>query len=453
MDEKYQLLKHAQKDLISFCHINNPNFVCGKHHDIIADVLRRTLTESDMRVIITAPPRHGKSHLVSENFPAWYIGNRPDHYSILCSYGQELASDFGTKVRNTVNSDNFQAVFPNITLSKDSKSKKRFNTNKGGSYVAVGRGGSITGRGGHVIIIDDLIKDEKEAQSELIRRNCIEWYKQTLYTRLMKGGSIIVMATRWHEADLIGYLKNDDHENWETIDLPAIDENDQALWPEFYPMDALQRIKKTLGTRNFESLYQQNPRPAEGALIRRSWLNFYSERPVLSKMKLIQSWDMAFKGSDTSDFVVGQIWGVYKGNFYLIDRIKERLDFPGTIKAFLNLTKKYPSAITKLVEAKANGQAVIDTLKVKIPGIIAVEPDISKEARVNAVAPVYESGNVYYPSSELCPWIDDHIEEIIAFPFGKNDDSVDAESQALKKLSVDCNSIAIYDNIDDCLYI
>jgi len=454
---KHHLIKYAKKDLISFCYLNNPNFVCGDHHEVIANVLQRTIEEKDLRIIITSPPRHGKSHLVSENFPAWYLGNCPDRSMILTSYGQELASDFGMKVRNIFLQEFYNKIFNDIKLSVDSKSKKRFNTNRGGSYYAVGRGGAITGRGGNCLLIDDIIKDDKEANSPLIRKQCIEWYKQTLYTRLMKGGSIVVIATRWHEDDLIGYLlnsKEQKHEKWKLVNFPAINDKGEALWDEFFPLNALRRVKNTLGTRNFEALYQQNPRPSEGSLIKRKWLKFYSKELNLQKAdEIIQSWDMTFKASDKSDYVVGTVWARFKASYYLIDKVRDRLDFPDTIKAFVNLSNKYPSAIRKLVEAKANGQAIIDTLKNKISGIVAVNPDISKEARVNQVTPLYESGNVFYPSKELAPWIDEHIEEIVAFPLGKFDDSVDSEVQALQKFSLDSGSVEIYNNIKDFVLI
>ena len=455
------LLRYAAEDLISFCYVNNPKYVCADHHETIANALERTLYEDNLRIILTAPPRHGKSHLVSENYPAWYLGNRPDCSMMLCSYGQELANEFGQNVRNIVAGDNYGQIFPGITLSQDSKAKKRFNTNKGGTYIAVGRGGSITGKGGKILIIDDLCKDDKEAESDLISKQNIQWFKSTLYTRLAPGGSVIVMATRWSQKDIIQFLIDDHSEKWEVINLPAITleyedqayEEGVALWPERFSIDDLLRIKRTLGTRNFEALYQQSPRPAEGALIKRSWLKFYNEMPRLDKMILIQSWDMAFKGSEDSDFVVGQVWGVYRGNLYLIDEVREHMDFPATIRAVLNMTSKYPGAVGKLIEVKANGQAVVDTLKLKITGIIEVCPDESKETRVNSVAPLYEAGNIHYPSPSIAPWIEGHVEEIVAFPFGKNDDRVDAESQALKKLAEHCNSDRYYDNLVEGIYI
>lgn len=451
-EEDQVIFQHCQEDFISFGYAMDPRYSYSSHIEIIASALERTLHEKNLRIIIEAPPRHSKSYNVSERFPAWYIGNRPSNYLITACYGQDLASDFGTKVKNMVDDSIYQAIFPGVELAKDSKSKKKFNTSKKGTYFAVGRGGAITGRGGDVIIIDDLIKDDKEARSDLIKKNCVEWYKNTLYTRLMPGGSIIVMATRWAEDDLIGYLLDKDPEDWERIRLPAISEDGKALWPEKYPVERLLTIKKVMGTRNFEALYQQNPTPAEGSIIKRQWLKFYNKLPkeTLGQMdQVILSWDMAFKGHDDSDYVVGSVYARYKGNFYLIDKIREKLDFPNTIKAFISLTNQYPMAKVKLVEDKANGPAVIAMLRDKIPGIVEIEPTTSKESRVNSVAPLYESGNVYYPDKEIAPWIDEHVEEVVGFPLAKNDDSVDAESQALEYLYEGCADMEIYDNINE----
>lgn len=436
----------ARNQYIAYCCYINPNFdKDGPHIKLIAEKLEAVERGEIKRLIITAPPRHSKSHNVSELFPSWYLGRNPDKSLIEATYGQDLSDDFGRKVRNIISSTEFQELFPGISTAKDSKAVHRFNTNKGGSYYAVGRGSAITGRGGSCII-DDPLKDDKEANSELIRKNLIQWYKTVLYTRLMKDCFIIVMATRWHQDDLIGYLLNESDEHWDVLNLPAINEKGEALWPQFYPINVLNQIKKTLGTRNFEALYQQNPSPPEGSIIKRSWLKYYTVLPSTMDQYLI-SWDMAFKGEETSDFVVGTVWAVRGGNFYLIDRIRDRMDFPTTLHSFRQLANSYPEALTKLVEAKANGQAVIDTLNNEIFGIIPIEPEKygSKESRLNSVAPVFEAGNVFLPSD--APWLHEYIEELVSFPQSKNDDQVDSTSQALIYMTKDSWGVAALDNI------
>jgi predicted phage terminase large subunit-like protein len=428
------LKKLCASDLAAFSRLIEKEYIVGKPQAKIITALEKIESGEIDRLIIQAPPRHGKSFTTSFLFPIWFLGNNPDKSVILSTYGQELSSDFGRKIKNVVDSDEkFNFVFPGIELATDSKSTRRFNTNKGGSLFAIGRGGSITGRGGDLIIIDDLIKNEAEARSPHIRKGLIEWYKQTLYTRLMKGGRIVVISTRWHEEDLIGFLLNDPdqkNEGWHVLDLPAINDKNEALWPEMFSLADLERKRRTLGSKNFASLYLNQPSPDEGSILKRNWFKYYRELPSQFDFK-VYSWDMAFKGSDSSDYVVGSLYGRKGGDFYLIDRIRDRMDFPTTLSAVKSFQAKNGRANAILIEAKANGQAIIDSIRREISGVIDINPKDSKEARLAAVAPLYEAGNIYYPDPSIKSWIGDHVEEMITFPYGKNDDSVDAESQAL----------------------
>jgi predicted phage terminase large subunit-like protein len=246
--------------------------------------------------------------------------------------------------------------------------------------------------------------------------------------------------TRWHQEDLAGYLLSQHDAKWEEIRIPALAEDHdplgrspgQALCPERYDEARLEETKLTLGSRMWNALYQQRPSAAEGNIFKRQWWKFYSERPAQFDC-LIQSWDLAFKDTKTSDFVVGQVWGKIGANKYLVDQIRARMDFPETVRAIRSLSSKY-SCSAKLVEDKANGPALIDTLKKEISGLIAVKPDGSKEARASAVSAQVEAGNVYLPNPTTAPWVNDFIEECSNFPNGANDDQVDAMTQALKRL-------------------
>lgn len=399
------------------------------------------------RLLIQLPPRHGKSEFVSQYFPVWYLGNYPEEPIILSSYEADFAASWGRKARNI-----FAEWGPQIfglELSPDSSATARWGIkgHRGGMSTA-GVGGAITGKGSKVFIIDDPCKNYEQAQSETYREKTWDWYRSTAYTRLEPDGAMVLIMTRWHEDDLAGKIlsgqDDEDPELWEVISLPAIaEENDllgrkpgEALWPERFPVDRLLRIKKDIGSFLFESLYQQNPTRREGELVKRSWFKFYKTFPSLRFFdEIIQSWDMAFKDTQESSFVVGQVWGRIKAEKYLLDQVRDRLGFVETIQAVRTVTAKWPMAGAKLVEDKANGPAVISTLMKEIPGLIAVTPEGSKESRLVAVSPQIEAGNVFIPDPQIAPWIHDYIEELCNFPRGKYDDQVDATTQALNRLS------------------
>jgi len=299
-------------------------------------------------------------------------------------------------------------------------------------------------------IIDDPFKSRKEADSPTIREMVWEWYIGTFLNRIEEDDACIcIIMTRWHEDDLVGRLlekaKEDPNaDQWDVVEMPAIMEEGyespddtrkigEALWPSKRAAEFLLRLKATIGTRNWSSLFQQRPKPDEGVIFKRHWIQFYTKMPPTFD-ELIQSWDMTFKDTKTSSFVSGQVWGRIKADFYLLDEVHARLDFPATIKALKSLSGKWPEATTKLVEDKANGPAVISSLKKSIPGIIAINPKGSKESRAHGVTPVFESGNVYFPAKTLFPWASDFLEEICGFPYAKFRDRVDALTQALDRL-------------------
>jgi len=219
--------------------------------------------------MVTMPPRHGKSRLVSRDFPSWYIGKFPLRDIISTSYGSDLSWDFSRDVRNRVASPPFQSLFPGMGLAPDSKSKARWHTNKGGGYVAAGVGSAITGRGAHILNIDDPVKDRMEAESATVRESIWNWYRSVAYTRLAPGGAVILTMTRWHEDDLAGRLidaeESGEGDKWDKIDFPAILPDGRALWEDRFPLEVLEQIRRTLGERDWESLYMQRPRPPGGS--------------------------------------------------------------------------------------------------------------------------------------------------------------------------------------------
>lgn len=425
-------------------HVMRGGFQTAPHIKLIDEKLRAVGEGAIKRLMILAPPRHAKSWLSSRFFPGWYLGTHPDHRVILASYESDIASRWGRFVRDDL-SEHGQALF-GVKLAQDSLSAGRWDLEgTGGGMVALGAGGALTGRGGNVIILDDCLKNSEEAHSETQRQKLLEWYRSVLFTRLEPGGAIIATGTRWHESDLLGSIlaesaRGDDA--WDVVCLRAIAEEDdqlgrqpgEALWPARFDLEALESIRRQVGSYVWSALYQQSPIPATGGIIQRSWFKRWSKATLPPRFDYqLQSWDLAFRDSAASDFVVGQVWGCVGADRYLLDQVRQRMDFPRTIQAIKAMTGKWPQAYRKLVEAKANGDALLQSLQHEMYGLIPITPTANKETRVFAITSQLESGNVYIP--EDAPWVDGFIDECCGFPNTKNDDSVDSMTQALSYAS------------------
>lgn len=415
----------------------------AKHLDLVCDELENVMKGETKRLMIFMPPRHGKSMCVTETFPSYYLGHNPDKRVMELSYGADLAQEFGRKNRDKVVVYGDDIFGIKLSEEQATKTNWRIYGTDGGMYSA-GFFGSVTGRGADLLIIDDPIKNREEAESETYRRKIHEEYQSTVATRLHAGGAIIIILTRWHEDDLAARLLNPEYgkvENWKILSLTAIaEENDilgrelgETLWPEggFNAEWAVQQ-KETIGTYAWSALYQQRPTPSTGGLFQRSWWQRYKEPPG-DLFDYIQSWDCTFKSTDTSDYVVGQVWARSKknpANRYLLDQVRARMTFTETVQAIKSLSAKWPQTKRKLIEEAANGAAVIDVLKSKISGIIPVHPEGGKVVRAHAVTAAVEAGNVYIPDASIAPWVHDFIEEHSSFPSGAHDDQVDATTQA-----------------------
>ena len=313
-----------------------------------------------------------------------------------------------------------------------------------GTYISQGVGGPLTGKKVDLGIIDDPIKNSKEALSPTVKQAIWNWYVSTFKTRLSKKSGEIIMATRWAEDDLSGLIiKN--NKKAKSIVFKAIDDDGNALVPELHPIDKLIETKELIGDYFWSAMYQQSPKPSGGTIFKEAWIKYYFKRDLPVKFdEVIASWDMTFKDSDNTDYVVGQVWGKHKANSYLIHQVRERLSFTDTVKAVKMIASKYPAIRAHLIEDKANGPAVISTLKGVVSGIIPVEPDDSKVARAHAMTAEIEAGNVFFPHPDECDWINDTISEITSFPVGAHDDSVDAMTQAIRRL-YDRNGISVFD--------
>ena len=438
----------ARADLACYSIAQWPAFELAAYHRIIVDKLEAVERGEIHRLMIFMPPRHGKSLLATQLYPAWYLGRHPDRFVISASYGQDLADDFGRKVRNLISSPVHRTVFPTCQLADDAASMRRFNTLAGGSHYAVGRGGPITGRGAHLLILDDLLKDREEAQSEAIRRSLREWYAHVAYTRLQPGAAIVLIATRWHEDDLAGRLLNEHaNENWVVVSLPAIAEVDESfrragepLWPERFPLLDLQRIRQSVGSAAWAALYQQRPAAAEGTIFKRDWIRTYHDLPS-SFQKIVQSCDTAFKTGAENDYSVITTWGVTENGYFLVSLWRGRVEFPELKRQVASQAEQWKSHAI-LIEDKASGQSLVQELKLatRFP-ILPVKIDSDKRARAEAVTPLFEAGRIFVPES--APWVDAYIDELLAFPVGAHDDAVDSTTQALNHFREDSGGYGV----------
>ena len=424
-------------------------YVRYRHIEHLSNLIAPAILKGGARIIVELPPRHGKSWLISKWTPTWFLSWYPNKRVILTSYEADFAASWGRMVRNQISDSDGKF---GITISDDSSAADRWETKEGGGMVTAGVNGPITGRGGDLMLVDDYCKNAEDADSPTKRKKTIEWWQSTFYTRREPNASIIVLSTRWHEGDLIGYLlgpENETRDSWTRIRLPALaEQNDvlgrmvgEALCPERYDEEDLDDIKRNVGTRTWTALYQQRPAPEQGAIVKREWWRLYNldgedgidKLPVEFDI-IVQAWDLTFTDSKTSDYVVGVVWAKAGANCYLLDMVRDRMSFTETISAIEKLSRKWPQTEAKYVEQAANGFALIDMLKSKISGLIPVKPLGSKIARANAVSPRVEAGNVWLPHPSVAPWVTDIIEEWASFPAGEHDDIVDAMCHGLIKL-------------------
>ena len=441
-------IREARNNLLSFISVTYKDYKIGWVHQEICQTLDNFLKDliegKRPRLIITMPPRSGKSEIVSRRFPAYFLGKYPDLSIISVSYSATLAEDFCRDVQRIIDSDEYKKIFSDTKLSdKKDKNYKRTSdifeiVGHKGVYCSAGVGGGITGKGCDILIIDDPIKNRQEANSENTRKKIFDWYSSTAYTRLSPIGGVIMMCTRWHLDDLIGKVLNDKGQKpFHVISYPAIAEHDEphrkqgeALHPERFSLEILNEIKSTLSASDWLSLYQQRPTPEGGAIFETSKLRYYDESSEPKRFdQIVGSWDMTFKENKTSDFVVGQLWGRKGSEFYLLDMVRDRMDFVKTLKVFINFANKHKNCNCWLVEDKANGTAIISTLKKYISGIIPITPKESKQERAYAITPYLEAGNIFFPKNQK--FTKDLEEEMLQFPAGAHDDTVDSMTQAL----------------------
>ena len=444
--EEAKCKENARVNFLDFVNMMWPAFIAGRHHQIMADAFERVARGELKRLIINMPPRHTKSEFASYLFPAWYLGQFPEKKIIQTAHTAELAVGFGRKVRNLINQDDFQSVFPGIELSSDSKAAGRWNTNKRGDYFAIGVGGAVTGKGADVLIIDDPHSEQDAAigaYNPEVYDKVYEWYTSGPRQRLQPGGAIIVVMTRWSVRDLTGQIvksatQRAGADEWEVIELPAIMPSGDPLWPEFWPIDQLESLKAELPVSKWSAQYQQDPTSEEGALIKREWWREWEHESPPPCEAIIQSWDTAFLKTQRADYSACTTWGIFNypneegatvPNLILLDAYKEKLEFPELKRAAYEKYWEFePDQM--IVEAKAAGTPLIFELRSMGIPVTEFTPSRGQDkiARVNAVTDLFASGVVWAPGTR---WAEETIEECAAFPAGEHDDLVDSTTQAL----------------------
>lgn len=433
--------ERATGDFLSFCQYVWPEMLVGEHHRRIAKALDRVVAGECKRLMITMPPRHGKSQMGSYLFPAYLMGKRPQSKLIVGSHTAELAQRFGRMIRNLVEDERYKELFPGMALSVDSKAAGRWNTAQGGEAFFIGKGGAMTGRGGDIVILDDIL-DEQDALSETAMENTFEWYTSGPRQRLQPNGAIIVINTRWKTDDLSGRLLrqqgNLKADQWELLEFPAILPSGNPLWPGFWSKDELEKVKLSIGLKKWNAQWQQVPTNDDGAILKREWWRRwnYDEPPVCDY--IIQTYDTAFSKKETADFSVISTWGVFSPdadsgpNLIVLHVRKGRWDFP-ELKRVAKDEYRYWNPDVVLIEAKATGTPLQQEFrKMGIP-VMTYSPGgrktgTDKISRANAVAPILESGMIWYPEDQ--EWAQELVEECAAFPVGTHDDQVDASVMA-----------------------
>lgn len=434
--------------------------------DLIDRELVRLANTPDGRLTLSMPPQEGKSQRTSRRFPLWALTQNPDLRIAIASYEHNVARRWGRAIRDDITTHG-PTLGLSVRADLSAQNEWQLEGHEGGVY-ATGIGGALTGRPVDLLVIDDPVKDRAQADSKVYRDRAWDWWTEVGATRLSPGAQVVVIATRWHHEDLIGkLLAAEDGDLWRVLNIPAQADHRPEQGqsdplgrePDEYMVSARGRttvqwdaVKRRSGARTWASLYQGHPTPDTGNLFPTDgWARYtapqWIERDDGTRVvpeagrdpnvELAQSWDFAFKDTDTSDYVVGQVWLRRGPDVFLLDQVRRRAGFTECVQMMLDLSTRWPQATAKLVEDKANGPAIMNALRGRLGGLIPVEPEGSKHARATAITPLVEAGNVLLPDPTVVPdtaWVVDLTEEARDFPAGKHDDTVDATSQAVHRL-------------------
>ncbi|MEI6731138.1 MAG: phage terminase large subunit [archaeon] len=451
----------AREGLIPFCRFVMPHYQIGRPHRIMAEALERVERGECTRLIISMPRRHGKSLMISQMFPCWALGRKPRLKIVQCGYAENLTVSHSRKARDVLAGEKFHALWPEVSHRPETEGQRAVNvvrqtahewgTSQGGSYYAVGVGGGLAGRGFSIGIIDDFFKGRSDAQSPTIRDKVYDWFRSVFYPAqdsdlIKENAAIIITATRWHPDDLIARVQklscvegDDEHaEKWEVIELPAIDNDDMALWPERWPLEKLLKIKHTIGSREFSAQYQQDPKDVEGGMFHRDWFKIVKDYPRRTGQPFVRFWDLAgteksAKSSDP-DWTTGALVTMVDGVWYLVNLRR----FRATERTIRNTVQQcaaldpYGTMIRIEQEPGAGSKNLIANYQtdVLVGYDVRAEPSVGdKTLRAGALAAAAEAGNVCLVNG---PNVEAFLSEAEALPNGDHDDTVDAFTGALK---------------------
>ena len=430
--------EEKQKDFMSFVKYVWPDFIEGAHHKIYAEKLQAVADGKIKRLIINMPPRHTKSEFASYLFPTWLMGRDPTKKIIQATHTAELAVGFGRKVKNLIENEDFQDIFPDVKLAVDAKASGRWSTNAGGEYYAVGVGGALAGRGADLAIIDDPVS-EQDALSSTALDTIYEWYTSGPRQRLQPGGSIIIVMTRWSIRDLTAKVLSKQSEKgadkWDIVEFPAIMPSGKSLWPEYWKLEELEGVKASIPVGKWNAQYMQNPTAEEGAIIKREWWQKWEKEDPPECNYIIQSYDTAFSKSDRADYSAVTTWGIFtesesnEEHIMLLDAVKGRWEFPQLKEEANELYKLYDPDMV-LIEQKGSGMPLTQELRRMGIPVTPFTPSrgADKFTRMHSCAPVFESGMVWCPETNFA---DEVMEECASFPNGEHDDLADSMTQAI----------------------
>ena len=433
--QKHSLIK---SDFMHFVKHMWPDFIEGEHHKVIAEKFNNLKSGKIKRLIVNMPPRHTKSEFASFLLPAWMIGNRPKLKIIQATHTAELAVRFGRKAKHLMDSEEYKEVFP-TRLQEDSKAAGRWQTAQGGEYFAVGVEGAVTGRGADLLIIDDPHSEQDAMNAKSLER-AYEWYTSGPRQRLQPGGMIVLVMTRWNTKDLTGMLqaaqKEPKADQWHVVEFPAIMDQ-EPVWPEYWKLDELEKVQATLPVAKWNAQWMQQPTSEEGAILKREWWAKYTGDDIPPLYHVIQSYDTAFLKKETADYSAITTWGLWypeedaPAQLLLLDAIKGRYEFPELRRMALE-QYSYWKPETVIVESKASGLPLTYELRQMDIPVVNFTPSRGndKHARVNACAPLFESGMIWAPDQKFAEEV---IEECAAFPYGDHDDYVDSATQAVMR--------------------
>ena len=429
-------------------------FVPNWHLKALCEHLEAVTRGEILQLMINMPPRFSKSLFVSVFWPAWVWVRYPEKRFLFSSYNYNLSIRDNVKCRRILESRWYQSFWAEkFRMTSDQNEKSRFENDHTGVRLVTSVGGSGTGEGGDFIVCDDP-HNIKDAHSEGSLEETCSWWDEVMTSRVNDPlrSSKVIVAQRVGYKDLCGHLLRNG--GFDHLCLPMVYEKrvdskrpatsigwedprrktGELLWPERFPPGVVKELRK-LGSYVFDSQYQQRPGSEAGEILKEVWWHYYNALPLVFD-EIIQSWDAAFKDLKTSSFVAGQVWGRRQAQFYLLDQTRDKLDFVGTCKAIVQMTEKWPKATKKLVEDKANGPAIISSMRQSVVGLIPVNPEGSKVARAYAVSPLTEAGNVFLPNPQAAPWVKEFVRECKQFPGGEYNDQVDAATQALSYLGL-----------------